>query len=206
MKIDQVINESFINEILKHINGIGIATYNIECILVEGSFLYLENAYDIDLKVIVKRYNDKAEMIRSFNISNYKVDCTYYTVRDWNKVMSFKKDAQYIVESPDMVCIYGDDKSFKRFDPVNDKEVQRFVLNVYDKNFFNYDKKNKDTFLMKDKRLWNFLLFAFKVKNKSNELTDTQLELLQKAHDLELKKDDYRPLFNEIKEIVNGSR
>lgn len=204
MKLDQVINESFINEILKHINGIGISTYNIECILIEGSSLYLENANDIDLKVIVKRYNDKAEMIRSFSISNYKVDCTYYTVRDWNKVMDFKKDAQYIVESPDMICIYGDDKNFKRFDPINDKEVQRFVLNVYDKNFFNFDEKNKNTFLMKDKRLWNFLLFAYKVKNKSNTLTALQIETMQRAHDLELNKEDYRPLFNEIKEIING--
>lgn len=204
MELDRLVNESFVNELLNCINSVGIATYNIECILVEGSSLYLKKVNDIDLKVIVKRYNNKAEMIRSFNISNHKIDCTYYTLRDWEKVMEFKKDAQYIVESPEMICIYGNDENFKRFDPVNDKEVQRFVLSVYDKNFFNYDKKNKTAFLMKDKRLWNFLLFAFKVKNKSNNINSFQLELLQKAHDLELKKEDYLPLFNEIKEIVNG--
>ena len=157
MDLNKIIKEDFINDLLANLNNIGIPIYNVECILVEGSALYLTNANDIDLKVMLKRYNNKAEMMKSFSISNYKVDCTYYTFNDWSRVLEYKKDAQYIVESPDMVCIYGNDEKFLRFDPVNDKAIQKFVIEIYDKYFFNYKKENKQTYKMDDKRLWNFL-------------------------------------------------
>lgn len=205
MKYTEIINEPFIEKLLVNISKIGITKYNIKCILLEGSAIYLDSFNDLDFKVIVKYYAPKAETLFNFEIDGYKVECCYYTSTDWKKVNQNRKDAQYIVEAPDMIKIYGNDDDFYRHDIVTDKNLQKYILDVYDKHLFNYNKKNKDTYLFKDKRLWNFLLFAFKIQNNSNELTKEQLNILQKAHDLELDKEDYRPLFNQIKEsVING--
>ena len=198
-----IITESFVAKLLKELNGIGITTYNIDCIMLEGSSLYLNNFNDLDFKIIVKRYFPKAETLKCFEIDGYKVECCYYTNQDWSKVMNYKKDAHYIMESPDMICVYGDDSNFYRYDTSN-KSIQRYVLNIFDKYFFNYDAKRKGTYQMKDKRLWNFLLFAFKVKNESNALSSAQIEKMQKAHDGDLTKADCKYLFDELKEIIYG--
>lgn len=202
MNIDQVITPGFKEELINNINAIGIPTSNIECILLEGSALYLKQPNDLDFKVILKRYMPKAETMRSFDICNHKVECCYYTFNDWANVYKYKKDAQYITESSDMICIYGDDSKFVRHDVVNNKELQKYVLNVFDKNFFNYKEENKNSYKMDDKRLWNFLLFAFKVKNKSNNLTAEQLIKLQMAHDLKIGKESHRLLFNELVTLI----
>lgn len=201
MDLKELKKNEFIEELLSNLNSIGISTYNVQCILAEGSALYLDNPNDIDLKIIVKRYNDKAETLKIFTIQNYKVECCYYTFRDWASVMSYRK-AYFIVESPDMICIYGDDSDFKRFDPVNDSNVKKYIVDIYNDCFFNYSKKKKGSFELNPKRLWNFLLFAYKVLNKSNTLSKEQLATVQKAHDLELDKEEFRELFNEIKELV----
>lgn len=203
MNLSKIIDDTFKAKLIKNINSIGIPTINIECILIEGSALYLKKANDIDFKVILKRYMPKAETIKQFTINGFKVECCYYTFKDWARVTNYKNNAQYISESSDMICIYGDDSNFRRFDIVNDKNLQKYVIDIYDRNFFNYDKKNKKSFLLEDKRLWNFLLFAFKVQNGSNDLTHEQLSILQDAHDLKIDKETYRPLFNEIKSQLN---
>ena len=79
-----------------------------------------------------------------------------------------------------------------------------FNYDIFDKYFFNYDAKRKGTYQMKDKRLWNFLLFAFKVKNESNALSSAQIEKMQTAHDGDLTKADCKYLFDELKEIIYG--
>ncbi len=201
MKINDVITQSFKKQLIENLNKIGITTSSIECILLEGSALYLQQPNDIDFKVILKRYFNKAEMRRCFFINGYTVECVYYTFDDWANVTKYKSNAQYIVESKDMICIYGNDSKFFRYDVVTNKELQSYIINVYDKLFFNY-KENDKTNKMSDKRLWNFLLFAFKLQNNDDNLSDEQLELLQKAHDLELNKEDYLPLFNELKERI----
>lgn len=199
MNLNKIITDKFKELLIKNLNSIGIPTSNIECILVEGSALYLKKASDIDFKVILKRYNPKAETIKIFNINGFKVECCYYTFKDWSRVINYKKNAQYIVESADMICIYGDDSKFTRFDVINDNELQKYIINVYDHCLFNYEENNKNGYKMKAKRLWNFLLFAFKIQNKSNTLTVDQLSVLQQAHDLVIDKEEYRPLFNELK-------
>ena len=84
------------------------------------------------------------------------------------------------------------------------KDLQKYVINVYDKGLFNYDENQKKIRRMTNKRLWNFLLFAYKLTNKSNTLTASQIATMQKAHDLELDKEEFRPLFNQIKGSVNN--
>lgn len=201
MKMNDVITPTFKERLLQNINEIGIPIASIECILLEGSALYMKRPHDLDFKVILKRYYNKAETIKRFRINGYKVECVYYTFKDWANVTKYKTNAQYIVESKDMICIYGDDSKFVRYDIVSDKELQKYVITIYDKNFFNYED-NKKTYKMEDKRLWNFLLFAFKLQNNAQNLSEEQTLLLQKAHDLELTRDDYIPLFNELKERI----
>ncbi|MBQ4060412.1 MAG: hypothetical protein IJD46_00140, partial [Bacilli bacterium] len=169
----------------------------------EGSSLYLETENDIDFKVIVKRYNPKAQVLKAFNIQGYRVECCYYTFKDWANIMNYKK-AYYLDQCPDMICIYGDDSNFVRFDPVNDKEVRKYLVKIYDEHLFNYNENKKGSYEFKPKRLWNFLLFAYKLTNKSNTLTASQVATMQKAHDLELDKEEFRPLFNQIKGSVNN--
>lgn len=202
MKYREIINDSFIEKLLIKINKIGITKYNIKCILLEGSALYLDSFNDLDFKVIVKYYAPKAETLFNFNIDGYTVECCYYTSTDWKKVHQNRKDAQYIAEAPDMITIYGHDDDFYRHDIVTDKNLQKYILDVYDKHLFNYNKKNKETYLFKDKRLWNFLLFAYKVKNNSHTLSNKQLANLQLAHDGLLTKEEFRSLFDELKELI----
>lgn len=203
MDLNKIVTKEFVEELISNLNKIGITTYNIECILAEGSSLYLDNVNDLDFKVIIKRHNDKAETIRTFNVLGYKVECCYYTYKDWANVMKYKK-AYFITESPDMICVYGDDARFFRYDPVNDKEAQKYLVKIYDEHLFNYDENKKGSYEFKPKRLWNFLLFAYKLTNKSNTLTASQVATMQKAHDLELDKEEFRPLFNQIKGSVNN--
>jgi len=203
MDLSKIITKEFVEELISNLNKIGITTYNIECILAEGSSLYLETENDIDFKVIVKRYNPKAQVLKAFNIQGYRVECCYYTFKDWANIMNYKK-AYYLDQCPDMICIYGNDSKFVRFDPVNDKEVRKYLVKIYDEHLFNYDENKKGSYEFKPKRLWNFLLFAYKLTNKSNTLTASQVATMQKAHDLELDKEEFRPLFNQIKGSVNN--
>lgn len=204
MDLKKIITKEFVEELISNLNKIGITTYNIECILAEGSAIYLDSFNDIDFKVIVKRYNNKAEISQTFEIQGHKVECCYYTFKDWNRIFEYRTNAHYIAESPDMICVYGDDSRFTRYDVINNKDLQKYVLNVYDKGLFNYDENQKKIRRMSNKRLWNFLLFAYKLTNKSNTLTASQVATMQKAHDLELDKEEFRPLFNQIKGSVNN--
>lgn len=203
MNYKEIITQEFIDKLIINLNSIGITTYNIECIFLEGSSLYLEKVNDIDFKVIIKKYVDKAETLKTFIIDGNKVECCYYTFKDWSNVLKYKK-AYFITECPEMICVYGDDTKFIRYDPINDKEVKKYLIKIYDEHFFNYDKNKKGSYEFKPKRLWNFLLFSYKYLNKSNTLTSEQIKTLQKAHDLELDKEDFRALFNQMKEQINN--
>lgn len=185
-----------IETLIKCLNKIGISPYNIICILQEGSSLYVKHPNDIDYKVIVKKLNPVADIEQDFIIGGKKVECVYYTLKEWENVM-LEHNAYFITECKDMKCVYGDDSKFKRYDVVNDINVQKYVLGIYDKYFF----KDSDMYLG-DKRLWNFLVFAYKVLNKTDKLTEEQLNLVNKAHDLKLNKDDFRPLFEKLKEEI----
>jgi len=182
--------------LIKKLNEIGISPYNIICILQEGSSLYITNPNDIDYKVIVKKLNPVTDIEKDFLINGKTVQCVYYTEKEWNNVM-LDHIAYFITESVDMKCVYGDDSNFKRYDVVNDINVQKYVLGIYENHFF----KDSDKYLG-DKRLWNFLVFAFKVINRSHKLTKEQLNLVQKAHDLKLNKEDYIPLLEKLKEEI----
>lgn len=193
----------FINKLLDELERRGIRRNTIECILQEGSSLYLENPNDLDFKVIVSYYNPKAETFSPIVIDGTAVECCFYTPRDWNRVCDYKK-AYFIVECPDMKCVYGDDSNFKRYDVLHDKNLQKYIINIYDKFLFNVDPNNKKIQPFKKKRLWNFLLFAYRIKNNSLEVTSTQLNTIQNAHDQKVEVESYQVLFEDIKRIVNA--
>jgi len=196
-----MINQEFISELLSSLKSIGYGTDNIECVLQEGSSLYLKDYGDIDFKVIVKNRNPNADTNRQFDIQGKIVECVFYTLRDWNEIPNYMKMLYFITESPDMKLIYGSDKNFVRHDIVKDKELARRVLDNYDKCFWNYQESYKiyGYYPMEEKRLWNFLLFYFKCENKSHKLTQKQLKILQKAHDLKYSKTMFKDYFNKLK-------
>lgn len=196
-----MINQEFISELLSSLKSIGYGTDNIECVLQEGSSLYLKDYGDIDFKVIVKNRNPNADTNRQFDIQGKIVECVFYTLRDWNEIPNYKKMLYFITESPDMKLIYGSDKNFVRHDVVKDKSLALKVLENYDRCFFNYVEDNKKFGFMQmpDKRLWNFLLFYFKVENNSHRLTPKQLKILQKAHDLKYSKTMFKEYFYKMK-------
>lgn len=181
--------------LIECLNKIGISPYNIVCILQEGSSIYLDKYNDIDYKVILKKIVPEALIDQDFIIGGKKVQCVYYTEKEWENVM-LEQNAYFITECMDMKCVYGDDSNFKRYDIVNDINARKYVLGIYEKFFFS------DNNYLEEKRLWNFLLFAAKVKNNSHKITRKQKKLIQKAHDLKLNKADYLPLFEKLKEEI----
>lgn len=202
MLLRETINSTFVSKLKKELASIGIVELNIQCMLLGGSALYLENANDIDVKVIVRKYNPKAETARNFSINGKKVDCNFYTFKDWGNVCNYKK-AYFIVESPDMVCLCGDDSEFCRHDVTKEPTKAKHVLEVYDKSLFNWSKEGSKGYPKMDgKRLWNFLLFYYKMKNGSNAIDEVQLAEIAKAHDGKKKADDCRPLFEELKQLI----
>ena len=186
------ITNDFITELISRLESIGVSTNDIVCILHGGSSLYLDNYSDIDLKVIVKRHNPYAKEEMSFNIQNMKVDCCYHTVNEWNSVLS-KDRSYYVCESVDMKKVIGNDTQLKRYDCVKDQEVRKHLIDVYDKHLFGAEAD------FEEKRLWNFLLFYFKCENNSHRLTQKQLKILQKAHDLKYSKTMFKDYFNKLK-------
>lgn len=194
MKIDR----TFIALLVLELERNGISPFNIECILQYGSSTYVRKPDDYDFKVIVKKHSEHTHNLLDTTILDIKVQCVFYSLKDWNNILNER--AQCVVaESTEMICVYGDDSNFKRYNIVEDKDAQKYVLSIYDEFFFNC--KDQD-FYLGDKRLWNFLVFAFKLKNKSNLLTKHQLSLINKAHDLKLNKEKFRPLFNSLKEEI----
>lgn len=201
--IGEVVDGQFVDELLENLRAIGVSQESIRAILIEGSALYIENPHDIDFKVIVNRENPKAEIGKSFFIKGYKVECTHYTLDEWNNIDRSSRIYYYLTQTPDMILVYGTDEGFKRFDVVADEEIARKVYDIYDKYLFNYDAENARTAKrvrpkMPPKRLWNFLLFAFKRINRSHILTDEQRRLVQDAHDLKLSVESYRGLFKSL--------
>lgn len=193
----------FLETLIKNLNGIGVTTSSIQAIYLCGSALYIDSPNDVDLKIMVRSINPKAEILRNFNILGVEVQPHLYTFRDWKRVREYKL-ATFIAESSDMLLIYGsEDNRFFKHDVTVDVEAQAYLLNIYDRYLFNYKKENKETYEFKPKRLWNFLLFAFKVLNASNTLTPEQIVELNKAHNKEVTLEEYRPLFEEIKSRIN---
>ena len=191
----------FVSELLANLSAIGYPLHSIICVLQEGSSLYLKDYGDIDFKVIVKSKNENADTSRQFDIDGHIVECVFYTLKEWNDIIKYKKMIYFVTESPDMKVVYGSDRKFVRHDVVKDKYVAKRVLENYDRCFFNYveDSKKYGWYPMEEKRLWNFLLFYFKCENKSHRLTQKQLKILQKAHDLKYSKTMFRDYFNKLK-------
>ena len=199
------VNKTFVRKLLKSLAEIGIKKTDIICILLGGSSLYLNNSKDIDLKVIVKYRDPHVQESRSFDINGTEVDCIYYTLNEWNSI-KYRETIYFVTESPDLVTIYGDDKNFIRHDILKDKELARRILENYNRSLFHYQDENilYGYNPMPPKRIWNFLMFAYKLKNNSHRLTKSQLKEIQKVHDSEVNVGQYEPLFNEISEILKG--
>ena len=195
------VTNNFVSDLLYCLDDIGYPASEIVCILQEGSSLYLKDCGDIDFKVVVKNKNSHADILKEFDIEDKRVDCVFYSLKEWNEIAKYKKMLYFITESPDMLLIYGTDKDFVRHDIVKDKELARRVLDNYDKCFWNYQESYKvyGYYPMEEKRLWNFLLFYFKCENKSHKLTQKQLKILQKAHDLKYSKTMFKDYFNKLK-------
>ncbi len=195
------VNSWFVSDLLFELKDIGYTTDNIICILQEGSSLYLKDYGDIDFKVIVKYRVPNAPEDRIFEINDQRVECTFYTQKEWRDIPNYSKMIYFITESPDMPCVYGFDKGFARHDIIKDKQLASKVLDNYDKCLFNFreDYKKYGYYQMPEKRLWNFLLFYFKWENKSHQLTPKQLKILQKAHNLKYPKTMFKDYFNKLK-------
>lgn len=195
------VTNNFVSDLLYCLDDIGYPASEIVCILQEGSSLYLKDCGDIDFKVVVKNKNSCADILKEFDIEDKRVDCVFYSLKEWNEIAKYKKMLYFITESPDMLLVYGTDKDFVRHDIVKDKELARRVLDNYDKCFWNYQESYKiyGYYPMEEKRLWNFLLFYFKCENKSHKLTQKQLKILQKAHDLKYSKTMFKDYFNKLK-------
>lgn len=195
------VTNNFVSDLLYCLDDIGYPASEIVCILQEGSSLYLKDCGDIDFKVVVKNKDSHADILKEFDIEDKRVDCVFYSLKEWNEIAKYKKMLYFITESPDMLLVYGTDKDFVRHDIVKDKELARRVLDNYDKCFWNYQESYKiyGYYPMEEKRLWNFLLFYFKCENKSHKLTQKQLKILQKAHDLKYSKTMFKDYFNKLK-------
>lgn len=206
--IGEVVDGQFVEELLKNLKSVGVSRESVRAIFIEGSALYLENPNDIDFKVIVKWRNLKAEIGKVFRIKGYRVECTYYTLDEWNRVDQSKRVFYYVTESPDMILVYGTDEGFKRFDVVSDETLARKVYNLYDKYLFNFKalentdrRSDEEPMKMPQKRLWNFLLFAYKIINGSHTLTAEQIRAVQDAHDLKTSIEDYRGLLDKLRNM-----
>lgn len=199
----QLNQELLKDNILDHLEGIGVPKSTVRAILLCGSALYLDEPNDIDVKVMVRSLNPKAEVLRDFEFDGLKVQTNIYTFKDWALVKNYK-NAYFIQEAQDMVLIYGDDTRFERFD-VLEQENKEYLIDIYDRFLFNYNENDKKAYQMPKKRLWNFLLFAFKVENNSNVLTPEQKTLIKQAHNLDFELEDFRDLFNNLKNEINNA-
>ena len=210
--IGEVVDGQFVEMLLDEMRKIGVERKSVRAVFIEGSALYLEHPGDIDFKVIVEWHNPKAEIGKAFRIKGYKVECTYYTLAEWNSVDKSRRIFYYITESPDMVLVYGTEDGFKRYDVVRDRDLARKVLGFYDKHLFNVSttdrmrgRNEEEPITMPKKRLWIFLLFAYKIMNGSHTLTEEQMRETQAAHDLNTKIEDYRTLFESLQNEMMGA-
>ena len=210
--IGEIVDKNFVATLLEEIQRIGVERKSVRAIFIEGSALYLDNPGDIDFKIIVAWHNPKAEIGKAFRIKGYKVECTYYTLDEWNSVDKSRRIFYYITESPDMILVYGTDEDFKRYDVVKDRDLARKVLGFYDKYLFNAPPKERvrgredEEIRMPQKRLWNFLLFAYKIMNGSHRITEEQMRVVQEAHDLKTSIEDHRALFECLQKEIGGIR
>lgn len=86
-----IITKSFIKELLYNLKCIGYERDNIECILQEGSSLYLDNYDDIDFKVMVKHINPNADIGRQFDVKGHKIDCTITRSKIGQKLVNIRR-------------------------------------------------------------------------------------------------------------------
>ncbi|MFA5575402.1 MAG: hypothetical protein WC994_10195 [Brumimicrobium sp.] len=201
MNLQEIKKPTFINKLLEKIEGVGVPRNNIEAIFVVGSGLYLTNPQDLDLKVIVKRYYVKAEIGRNFVINGEKVQCHYYTKKDWANIKKYKKDAQYIAEAHDMELIHGSGEGVVRHDVLTNKENQKYLIDIWGKHFFEHDPEGK-LYKFDKKRLWNFILFANKVNGQTHEITNAQKLQMDQAHEGLIDIEDLRPTYNSLKALI----
>ena len=192
------ITKDFVPELIKEIQKCGISRFNIKCVWHYGSSLYVKHYDDYDFKVIVKNRTEHTRNTIETKVLGSKCHIVFYTQSEWNDIMN-ERDQCVVTECNEMECIYGSEEGLIKYDVIHDEEVKRYVLILFDENFFNCT--NQD-FYLGDKRLWNFLLYAFKVKNKSNRLSWYQRHLINKAHDLKIDKEKFRPLFERLKEEI----
>lgn len=179
-------------ELEKLLTTIPYRREDIICVLQVGSSLYLKDFGDYDFVVLIKEHRPEAVENISRTFEGRELDLIHFTPREWKNVMKHKR-AYYLTQCVDAKCIYGDDKDFIRYDVVKDKEVRKYVLDMYDICLFG------DNPSMNDKRLWNFLNFYYKCKNNEHKLKKWQLNEMQKAHDLKISKEDCLALLKELK-------
>jgi len=190
------LTNNFKTNLFKELEKFGVSKYNISYVLLYGSSLYVKHYDDYDFKIIVKRRTEHTKNTIETEVCGTKVHFVFYTIEEWNDLLN-ERDQCVVAECNEMICIYGEKNKLKMYDCINDKEVQEYLITLYDEMLFNCE--NND-FYLGDKRLWNFLLFAFKFKNKSNHISWYQRLLINRAHDLKLDKEKFRPLFISIKE------
>ena len=186
-----------VRDILKELKKKGVTKDNIICIFREGSSIYLDHYNDLDFKVVVKEMPDGNGAYFPTTIKGQNVEFVYVTVPMWNNIMN-RQAAYFLAECLDYELIYGDDSGFKRYDVFNDKKVQKYLVDIYDRYLFNF-KDDGIAFPFSEKRIWNFLLFYFYWINERNVLSDKQREELQKAHDGVTNIDKYRSQFEFMK-------
>lgn len=202
MNLQEIKKPTFINKLLEKIEGVGVPKNNILAIFLVGSALYLTNPADLDFKVIVKRHYVKAEIGRNFMIKGKKVQCHYYTLKDWANIKAYKKDAQYIAEAHDMELIYGSDEGVLRHDVLTNKENQKYLIDIWGKHFFEHDPEGK-FYKFDKKRLWNFILFANKVNGQTHEITNPQKLQMDQAHEGLIDIEDLRTVYEQLKSDIN---
>ena len=192
-------------KLLKVLDRLGYKRNNIICIYLEGSSLYCKNPHDIDYKVIVNHYNPKVKHHLDFDIDNQRSQATIYTLYDWNNIYKYKKDCLFITKGRDMKKVYGDESQLIKYDIIANKNFAKLVIEAYDKCLFNYVSTNSiyGYPMMNERRLYDFLVFAYKIKNNSQKLTRKQLKEINMVHDMENPNiEEYRPLFNEISALL----
>lgn len=184
--------------VLLDIEKHGISPYNIVCVLRFGSSLYVKHPDDYDFKVFLKKKTADSQSIIDSSLIFGKVQYILITPHEWNDMLNLRGQC-CIAGVDDMEVIYGDASSIRKYNVIEDKDVQKYVLNIYDYFFFNCTEPD---YYLGEKRLWNFLVFYYKMKNHSNKLTRHQLKMVSKAHDLKFDKEKFRPLFEKLKEEI----
>lgn len=184
----------YVDEILEYLEEHKIPKETVIAIYQTGSSLYFKDCGDVDIRVIATK---RVPLPNQAYIDGKYCDIIVRTPEDWNHASEEKYESYFLAQCPDEILLYGSESKVKKYDPLTDKQVQSSILKFYEKKLFNDS-------LTKPKKLWNFLLLAFKLQNNSNKLTEYQLKEMNKARKGLISAEKYRPLFDELKKQIFG--